>query len=202
VQTHEIEQLKERQRDLMSDMDRRVRELERRGTGEAGVSAAPEAGAGSVSPPAGAALPYAVPAAAKPAKAEVPPSAAQQQEYEAAFALMKQGNYERAIKSFRAYVAKHPDSSLTDNAQYWIAEANYVLRNYKLALEEFSKVLTQYPRSSKAPDSLLKVGYVHYETAAYDKARSTLNEVIARYPNTTTARLAATRLEKMKKEGK
>ena len=132
----------------------------------------------------------------------MPPNASQQQEYEAAFDLMKQGNYERAIKSFRAFLAKHPDSSLADNAQYWIAEGNYVLRNYKLALEEFSKVLAQYPRSPKAPDSLLKIGYVHYETAAYDKARSTLNDVVARYPNTTTARLAATRLEKLKKEGK
>lgn len=202
VQVHEIEQLKTRQRDLLSDMDRRVRDLEHRGPGDAGASTAPEAG--SVPPSADLAPPppTGMPVVARTGKADVPPSAAQQQEYEAAFDLMKQGNYERAIKSFRTFVAKHPDSSLADNAQYWIAEANYVLRNYKLALEEFSKVLALYPRSAKAPDSLLKIGYVHYETAAYDKARSTLSDVIARYPNTTSARLAATRLEKMKKEGK
>ena len=200
VQAHEIEQLKARQRDLLSDIDRRVRELERRGPGDAGAAA----DTGGVSSPPGSAtsLPAVVPAGAGPGRVDAPPSATQQQEYEAAFDLMKQGNYERAIKSFRTFVAKYPDSSLADNAQYWIAEGNYVLRNYKLALEEFSKVLAQYPRSPKAPDSLLKVGYVHYENAAYDKARSSLNDVMARYPNTTAARLAATRLEKMKKEGK
>jgi tol-pal system protein YbgF len=200
VQAHDMEQLKARQRDLLTDMDRRVRDLERRGPGEAGAGVEP--GAVSASPGATAGLPAVAPAGGGPGRAEVPPSASQQQEYEAAFDLMKQGNYERAIKSFRAFLAKYPDSSLADNAQFWIAEGNYVLRNYKLALEEFSKVLAQFPRSPKAPDSLLKIGYVHYETAAYDKARSTLNDVVARYPNTTAARLAATRLEKLKKEGK
>lgn len=200
VQAHDMEQLKTRQRDLLTDMDRRVRDLERRGPGEAGAGVEP--GAVSPSPGATVGLPAVAPAGGGPGRAEVPPSASQQQEYEAAFDLMKQGNYERAIKSFRAFLAKYPDSSLADNAQFWIAEGNYVLRNYKLALEEFSKVLAQFPRSPKAPDSLLKIGYVHYETAAYDKARSTLNDVVARYPNTTAARLAATRLEKLKKEGK
>jgi tol-pal system protein YbgF len=202
VQAHEMEQLKTRQRDLLSDIDRRMRDLERRGTGEAGMGAVPEAGAVPPSPGSAVSLPAVVPAAAGSGQVNVPPNATQQQEYEAAFDLMKQGNYERAIKSFRTFIAKHPDSTLADNAQYWVAEANYVLRNYKLALEEFSKVLAQYPRSTKAPDSLLKIGYVHYETAAYDKARTTLNDVMARYPNTTAARLAVTRLEKMKKEGK
>lgn len=198
VQAHELEQVKARQRDLLSDIDRRMRDLERRGPGEAG------AGTGGISP--GPGLPVtpsvAVPGVSAPRKAGVPPGANQQQEYEAAFDLMKQGNYERAIKAFRRFIATYPDSALADNAQYWIAEANYVLRNYKLALEEFSKVLALYPRSPKAPASLLKIGYVYYETAAYDKARSTLNDVVARYANTTAARLAATRLEKMKKEGK
>jgi tol-pal system protein YbgF len=192
VQGHDLEQLKTRQRDALSDLDRRLNALEHPSTPAA--SAAPASGTA----PAGAAV--LVPAAA--GKPKVPPSATEQQEYEAAFDLMKQGNYDRAIKSFRTFVAKHPDSSLADNAQYWIAEGNYVLRNYKLALEEFTKVLSLYPDSPKSSDAMLKIGYVHYELAAYDKARATLNEVIARYPNSTSARLATTRLEKMKKEGK
>ena len=114
---------------------------------------------------------------------------------------MKQGLYDRAIKAFRTFLVKYPDSGLADNAQYWIAEGNYVLRNYKLALEEFTKVMN-YPQSSKAPDALLKIGYVHYELGAYDKARKTLGEVQSRYPGTSVAKLAAVRLDKMKKEGR
>ena len=187
IQVHELEQMKSRQRDLLVDMDRRMRELERRGQTETASPPAP----GATTPP---------PAPSAPPQA--PASAVQQQEYEAAFDLMKQGNYERAIKFFRTFVAKYPDSALVDNAQYWIAEGTYVLRNYRLALEEFTKVLTLYPRSPKAGDALLKVGYVQYELGAYDKARSAFNDVGVRYPNTTASKLAAARLEKMKKEGK
>ena len=187
VQAHGLEQMKSSQRDLLADMDRRMRELERRG--QADAAAVP-------------ASPVATMPAGPSAPPQAPPSAVQQQEYEAAFDLMKQGNYERAIKSFRTFVAKYPDSSLIANAQYWIAEGTYVLRNYRLALEEFTKVLTLYPHSPKAGDALLKVGYVQYELGAYDKARSAFNDVGARYPNTTASKLAAARLEKMKKEGK
>jgi len=182
VQGHELEQLKGRQRALYDDLDKRLREAERRG---------------STAPPLAAA-----PATATAAAPSAPRSITgpQQQEYDAAFDLMKQGLYDRAIKAFRVFLTKYPDSGLADNAQYWIAEGNYVLRNYKLALEEFTKVLNA-PQSQKASDALLKVGYVHYELGAYEKARKALGEVQERYPGTSVAKLAAARLDKMKKEG-
>lgn len=178
VQGHDLEQLKGRQRSLYDDLDKRVRESERRAA-VAPVSAAPAAGASS---------PRVI-------------TASQQREYDAAFELMKQGLYEKAVKAFRAFLAKHPDSGLSDNAQYWVAEGNYVMRNYKLALEEFGKVVND-PQNPKAPDALLKIGYVHYELGAYVKARKTLTDVQQRYAGTGVAKLAAVRLDKMKKEGR
>ena len=185
VQGHELNQLKGRQRALYDDLDTRLREAERRGSATA--PAAPAAPAVAAPAPA-------------PSAARVT-TATQQQEYDAAFNLMKQGLYDRAVKSFRAFLAKYPDSGLADNAQYWIAEGNYVLRNYKLALEEFTKVVND-PQSPKAPDALLKIGYVHYELGAYDKARKTLGEVQKRFPGSGVAKLAEVRLDKMKKEGR
>lgn len=186
VQTHEIEALKARQRDLLADIDRRLSEVERRG-----VTAVPAEGA-------------AKPGAAPVAEAAAPAAdlAKEQQEYDAAFALLKQGQYDRASKRFRDFVRAHPKSPLADNAQYWIGESAYVVRNFKLALEEFSKVAQGHPDSPKAADALLKVGYCQYELAEWGKARETLNQVIARYPNTPVARSAEQRLAKMKKEGR
>ena len=115
---------------------------------------------------------------------------------------MKQGNYERSIKAFWEFNAKHPDNALADNAQYWVAEGAYVQRHYKQALDEFNKVLSGYPQSQKLPDALLKVGYAHYELGAYDKARKALHDVQSRFPGTPVANLAAERLDKMKKEGR
>ena len=191
VQGHELEQLKSRQRALYDDLDKRLREAERKGVSASVTTSVPAAAAGTV-------LTGEPSAAASVPRTSTP---AQQQEYDAAFGLMKQGLYEKAIKAFREFLAKYPTSGLADNAQYWIAEGNYVLRNYKLALEEFTKVLG-YANSGKLPDAMLKIGYVHYELGAYDKARKSLAEVQERYPGTPVAKLATGRLEKMKKEGR
>lgn len=182
VQGHELEQLKTRQRALYDDLDQRLRETEKQ---RAAAPPAPAAAAAVADVPVGRRV----------------TTAAQQQDYDAAFNLMKQGQYDKAVKAFREFLASNPDSGLADNAQYWIAEGNYVLRNYKLALEEFTKVLA-YPQSTKAPDAQLKIGYVHYELGAYDKARKALTETQQRYPGTSVAKLAAARLEKMTKEGR
>ncbi|MBI3779335.1 MAG: tol-pal system protein YbgF [Gammaproteobacteria bacterium] len=178
TQANEIERLKTRQRELLADIDRRVGELERRG----GAAAAPEAAGGVAAPLAS------------------PVSAQEQQDYDAAFTLMKQGFYERAAKSFSDFIAKYPQSTLRDNARYWLGEAYYVARNFRKALDEFGKVLSEHPNSAKAPDALLKTGYSHYELGEWAKARESLNQAMSRYPGTPTAKSAEQRLAKMKKE--
>ena len=187
VQTNEIERLNNRQRELLGDMDQRVRALEKRGP-ETGATE-PPANGNTASPPAAALV--------------VPPPipAAEQQEYDAAFALLKQGSYERATKSFRDFIARHPKSALADNAQYWIGEAYFVTRNFRQSLVEFTKAANSYPQSPKLPDAMLKIGYCHYELSEWAKSRDMLNKIISQHPASTAAHAAEQRLAKMKKEG-
>jgi len=180
VQANEIERLKVRQRELLADIDRRVSELERRGT----AAPSPDANAAPV-------------ASGSAASAG---SAQEQQDYDAAFNLMKQGFYERAAKGFRDFLAKYPQSALRDNARYWLGEAYYVARNYRQSLEEFGKLMNDHPKSPKLPDAMLKTGYCYYELGEWAKARANLNQVVARYPGTPAAKSAEQRLAKMKKE--
>jgi tol-pal system protein YbgF len=194
TQTYELERLKNRQRDVLADLDRRMRELERRG----GVAPASAASKPSADGP-GERAPDVQPGASSP---PAPVSAAEQQAYDAAFALMKQGQYSKAVKAFREFIDKHPRGQLADNAQYWIGEALYVGRNFKAAREEFIKVLTDYPGSDKSADAALKVGFSHYEIGEFAKAREALTQVVAKYPNTRPAKSAEERLARMKKEGK
>ena len=182
MQNKALERLESRQKDLLQDLDERVRALEH------GSGAAPRGKAGKRAA-----------AGRRPAPAS---RAQEQQEYDAAFNLMKQGFYDRAVKAFRNFIASYPDSSLVGNAQYWIAEANYVVRNFKKALEEFNKVVKEHPKSAKVPDALLKIGYTHYELEQWDQARASLNDVVKRYPNTRVAKSAERRLRTMKQEGR
>ena len=180
VQTHEMEKLKSRQRDLFNDLDRRLQLMEKRGAAEVDPARpAPERTPG--------------------AQLQTPPNAAEQSDYDAAFALLKQSQYERAIKGFREFIARYPQSALADNAQYWIAEGNYVLHDFKTALAEFNKLVQAYPSSSKMPDALLKIGYIHAEQNQDDKARSIFAELVRKYPQSAAAKLAEKRLQADKK---
>lgn len=177
IQSHQIEVLSTQQQRQGADLDRRLHVL------ETAPKAAP------APPPA-------------PASQTPGPTAAEQQDYDAAFNLMRQGRFPDAIVAFRAFLSAHPNSNLADNAQYWIAQADYVMGNYAPALQEFQRVLTAYPNSAKAPDSLLKVGYLYYDMNRPEQARKTLQDVIKRYPNTESAKAAQDRLRKMGKAKK
>jgi len=205
-QSHNMEQLKKRQRDLYLDIDRRLRDLK---STRGSLSAAP-AGGGSVFGGAvpetamGSGAPSTVSggmAADSPTSTKTSPATDPQLEraaYERAFNLLKEGRYDLAVAAFKTFVQTYPQGRFADNAQYWLGEANYVQRHFKVALSEFEKVVKNHPASPKRADALLKMGYTYQELDQNDKARMSLNEVVLKYPNTTAARLAQKRLQDLK----
>ncbi len=114
--------------------------------------------------------------------------------YSEAFNLLKQGQHDKAIKQFRAFLQKYPSSDLADNAQYWIGEAYYAKRDFKSALKEYKALLKKYPASGKTSHALLKIGYCYDELGQKDFAQGELEDLIARYPGTSAASLAEERL--------
>ena len=122
--------------------------------------------------------------------------------YKDAFILLKQGKYDESIMLFEYFLQTYPNNKYVANAQYWLAEGNYVSKRYLKALEEFSKVMDNYPTSSKVADAKLKLGFTHYELGQYEEARKTLVQVRAQFPNTSVASLAQQRLDRMLREGR
>jgi len=203
---HAVESIKQRQRDLYLDMDRRLRQLELAASKPAAVVAptatavVPTPGL-TAAPGTSAAVPAASVTTMTPAAVAADP-AAERDTYQQAFNLLKKGQYDEAISAFQSFLASYPGGNYTDNAQYWLGEANYVTRRFEVAGQEFRKVLEQHPDSSKSADAMLKLGYTYYELSNWESARKTLESVIARFPNTTVGRLAENRLQKMRLEGR
>ncbi len=169
----------ERQRALYADLDDRLQSLESR-LGQMAAGAVAASGDGE----------------------ELPvPGGTDQENYQAAFELLKEQRYEQAAAAFAQFLSTYPDSQLADNAQYWLAESYYVMDEFERARDEFQAVMDRYPRSRKVPDALLKVGYCHYELEDWPAARVALSEVQADHPDTTAARLADQRLKRMTDEG-
>lgn len=203
-QAHNIEQLKNRQRDLYLDIDRRLRQAEQ---ARASTPSAPAAGSvfGEVMPDGGVpggvsgqpAVSSAMPDVSAGTQAGVDPQQ-ERDDYERAFNLLKEGRYDLAVAAFKTFVQKYPRGQFSDNAQYWLGEANYVQRHFQVALAEFEKVIKDYPASPKRADALLKMGYTYQALGQHDKARLSLNDVVMNHPNTTAASLAKKRLQDLK----
>lgn len=173
---HDAQETATRQRDLYQDLDQRIQNLEQ------GI----RSGGGGQSAASGA-LPV--------------PGGSDRDNYQAAFELLKDQQYEQAASAFKQFLSSYPDSELSDNAQYWLAESYYVTEKFDEALREFQVVIDKFPRSRKVPDALLKMGYCNYELGNWDQARAALGRVQREFRDTTAARLAEQRLTRMTDEG-
>jgi tol-pal system protein YbgF len=166
------EAMKKQQRDLYSDLDKRLGGGPAGGVGAAGAGAAGAAGA-----PAGSSVEQAV--------------------YTQAFDALKAGSYSVAITGFKDFLSTYPSSPLAENAQYWLGEAYYVTRDYDSASGAFRTVLQKWPDSRKAADATLKLGFTQFELKRYAESRKTLEDVTQKFPDSDAARLAADRLKRM-----
>lgn len=180
---YEAQSAKTQQRDLYADVDRRLQAL------EAGRAPAIAPGAAPVG------TPGAVPGAAPGA-----PTMGDREAYQTALDRLRARDYAGAEKLLADFPATYPQSTLLDNAKYWLGETYYVERRYDDALGAFQRVLAEHPDSRKAPDATLKAAYSQYELKRYGDARALLNRVVQAYPDTSAASEARERLRRMDAE--
>jgi tol-pal system protein YbgF len=207
MQAHTLEDNQRRSREQYLDIDRRLQQIE---TGQAGTPPLDSSTSGMpvpVMPPATQAPPVMTrtpaPESMRPPVQTAPPAeqAGERAEYEQALAILREGRYDEATLAFNRFLASYPGSGYADNANYWLGETYYVTRDFDRALTTFKQLTENYPNSPKAPDSYLKTGYIYFEKQDWPAARQALDTVISDYPGTTAARLAADRLQRMKRDG-
>jgi len=203
-QQHTIAGLKERQRELYLDIDRRLSRFEREGGGS-GLTIAPSAPAPSSQPLTSAASAPA--AAAAPAAPSATASSADegqmQQEreaYQKAFDMLRELRYAQATQEFRAFLKKFPNGRYAHIAQYWLGEASYAQRNFKQAVIDYQALLANYPASPKRAEAMLKIGYSQHELKQDGEAKQILDQLIKRYPDSTEAGQARNLLKQIRKQ--
>lgn len=168
---HEAKTAKEQQRDLYADLDRRLTALDAR------AAAAPPTAGGSAAQALG-----------------------DRDAYQAALERLKGKDYAGAEKALADFIAAYPQSTLADNAKYWLGETYYVEKRYGEAIATFERLGKDHPDSRKLPDAQLKIGYAQYELKRYREARELLARVAQKYPDSTAAAEAQERLKRMDAE--
>lgn len=118
--------------------------------------------------------------------------------YAEAFALFKEGKYEKAREAFGSFLKQYPVSEFSDNVQFWIGECYYFEKKYEKAIVEYDKVIKNFPGGNKTSYALLKQGLSFLKLGDKDSARLLLQQVTKDFPNTSQARIARAKLLEIK----
>ena len=202
VQSNLVERLQRAQRDGFADLDSRIARLENR---VAGDTPALQSAAVPTQPPTAAVR---SPRSSEPVATtseHMPTSSATRDQralYDRAFALLREGRYEEAIKEFDRTIAANPAGNWAPHALYWKGEAQYVSQDRLAARASFQQLLSRYGDSSRAADASLKIALLDYDEGKYQEARNRLERIVADYPGTQAAGLAQQRLNRMTQEGR
>lgn len=204
VQAHDLKLLQQQQIAFYKDLDSR---LGNTGAKSAQSNAPTDISIGAKAPTAQIVAPVAIPLKTNSSKIVTPVTgpvsrinpADEQISYMAAYELVKDRRYDAAEKAMHTFVQKYPNGGYTANAQYWLGELYMVKKDYANAIEHFNVVLTQFTSSPKTAASMLKIGYAYTATGDKQEAKRVLQQVIQKFPDTTSAKLAATKLETINK---
>jgi tol-pal system protein YbgF len=120
----------------------------------------------------------------------VAPSEEAQAAYQAAYGLIKDREFDQAVKQFYLFIEKYPDGPLTGNAYYWLGEIYLVLPQLEQAKQAFSIVVQAYPGHSKVADALFKLGVAYDRLQDPTESQRYLTEVQRQFPQSTAAKLA------------
>jgi len=109
--------------------------------------------------------------------------------YDEALQTYNRRHYREAIQKFEKLLQENPNTSLSDNCQYWIGECYYSLGKYDQAIMEFEKVFT-FPNSNKEDDAQLKIGMSYMKLGNKQRAKDNFKTLIEKYPNSEYISLA------------
>jgi tol-pal system protein YbgF len=108
--------------------------------------------------------------------------------YEAAQALVRARQFEKALDALAAFLVRWPDHPYADAAMYWRGECYFARGEYARAIEQLEGVLARYPEGTKVPDALLKLGMAEQKLGHADKAKDWFERLSQRFPDSAAAR--------------
>jgi len=174
VANHIVDATQQRQKDLYTDTDARLRKLE--------VSTAPT--------PTPEAVASTEVIAATPTK-----KTQESQLLELGNGLMKDAKFKEAFNAFDKFLKEYPDSTLAAEAKFGLGYSQFELKNYKSAIATQQKLIDQNPDSPKVPAAMFNLANSQIQLGLLPNAKKTLHDLIAKFPNSEVTPIAQKRLK-------
>lgn len=121
----------------------------------------------------------------------------EKQDYEAALAVFRKGDFAAAQSSLVDFIRRYPKSGYNPSALYWLGNAQYATRDYKESIANFRAMLAQAPDHLRAPEALLSIANCQVELKDTRTARRTLDELLKTYPQSEAAQAGRERLARL-----
>jgi tol-pal system protein YbgF len=166
VANHKVETALQRQKDLYTDIDERLRKLESAPVAE--VAAPP---------------------------AVVEKNTQEYQLLELANGLSKESKHKDAFKEYDKFLKDYPNSSLAPEAMYGLGYSQFALKNYKSSIATQQKLIDTYPDSPKVPDAMFNLANSQIQLGLVPGAKKTLRDLVAKFPNSELTPTAQKRLK-------
>lgn len=171
VAQHHLETTQQRQKDLYTDTDTRLRRIES-------------------GPPAA--------TAAAPTATEAAPVVVEEKDVKAfadADSLSKSARHKEAFVAFDSFLREYPNSKLVPDALYGMGYSQFALKNYKSSIATQQKVIDLHPTSPKVPDAMYNQANSQIQLGQVTNAKKTLRALVQNHPNADITPSAQKRLK-------
>jgi len=118
--------------------------------------------------------------------------------YDNAFIMVRKGEYENAVKAFKAFIRDCKNHELVENAHYWIGESYYSLEQFVDAIDEFEFLLKTYKSSVNTSRAMYKLGRCKQELGKETEAKAVFEKLIEEHSGTLESEQARERLKELK----
>lgn len=163
---HHLETTQQRQKDLYTDTDTRLRKIE----------------SAAVAPPV-------VPVAAVVVEEKDIKAFAE------ADSLSKSAKHKEAFTAFDSFLKDYPNSKLAPDALYGMGYTQFALKNYKSSIATQQKVIDLHAESPKVPDAMYSMANSQIQLGQVTNAKKTLRDLVAKYPDAEVTPNAQKRLK-------
>ena len=171
VSQHNLEATQQRQKDLYTDTDTRLRRIE------------------SVPTPAPASGAAATPATSPEVEEKDVKALAD------ANALSQSARHKEAFTAFDGFLKEYPTSKLAPEAMYGLGYSQFALKSYKSSIATQQKVIDLHPESAKVPDAMFNMANSQIQLGQVNNAKKTLRSLIEKHPDATVTPSAQKRLK-------
>ncbi len=117
--------------------------------------------------------------------------------YQRSYQFFLAGEYYKADEGFSRFVSRYANTTLADNAAYWVGESRYALKQYGPAADAFDLMASRYPQSPRAAAALERSATALLALGRTAEGIDRLRNLIALYPDSDEAVTAGQTLRSM-----